>query len=348
MVLRKKEQVKATTKLSRTQLIQKKIERLFKTKNPDRIQLPRERSVKVGKKQVGFKLIGKIVLIVVIALVVFLTVLGIGIYRYGWENSTTKWVSRIIPYPAALVNYHLITVYKYRKSVASTEHYYSKLQGVNFDTESGKEQITLIKQEVLDQMIEDEIVKIKAKKFDISVDEKEVNTEYSKIVEQSGGETKVKEILNDYYQWSVKEFKIRLKMYLLGKKLQDKVTTDDSINETQKAKATDILNRLKQGEKFTKVAKKYSEDKTNSAAGGYLGFFKKGQKDDSALDEAVFSLKKKQISEVIKIKTGYAIFQVTKIKGAKRAVYYVLVKFKDFNEWLQEQKDAMKIYKYAK
>ena len=333
---------------SRPRLLQSKIEKLFKVKNPGRIQLPREKSLKVGKKQLGLKMVIRIALVILAALIIFLAVLGVGIYRYNWENSTTKWVSKIIPYPAALVDYHLITIYKYRNAVNSTKHYYSKLQGVSFDTEAGKEQVKQIEQEVLDQMVSDEITKIEAKKFDVSVDNKEVNSEYSKIVEQSGGETKVKEILNDYYQWSVKEFKDRLKMYLLGNKLQEKVIKDDAVNEKQKAKIDDIWAQLQKGANFSKLAKKYSEDKTNAASGGFLGLIKKGQKKDDALDAVVFSLKKKKISDVTKIKNGYAISLVTKISGAKRQVYYILIKFKDFNEWMQEQKDAMSIHKYVK
>lgn len=326
---------------------QKRIEKLFKTRDPNRIKVPQKKSVKVGKKRVGLKMLTWIVVLVLAALILFLVVLGVGIYRYDWDNQTTKWVSRVIPYPAALVDYRLVSLHDYRKELDSTKHYQGKLQGIDFNAEEGKVQLERLEKDILEQMINNEIVEKETKDFDLSVSKVEINDEYSKIVKANGGEEKVEEILKEYYQWSVKEFKDKIKLYLLTQKLQEKVASDDAINQKQKEKAEDILAQLKEGKDFKKLAGKYSEDQTNAANGGYLGLISKGQKDDSALDEAVFSLKKGKISGVVKIKGGYAIFKLDSIKGKKRAARYILIKYKDFTEWMDEQKNEAKIYRYV-
>ncbi|MFC1686505.1 peptidylprolyl isomerase [Patescibacteria group bacterium] len=341
---------KKTTKKSkgktRKKSTQKRIEKLFKTKDPGRIKVPQKKSVKVGKKRVGLKMLTWIIILVLVAIILFLAILGVGIYRYDWDNQTTNWVSRVIPYPASLVNYHLVSLHDYRKELDSTKHYQGKLQGIDFNAEEGKVQLERLEKDILEQMINNEIVEQKAKDFDLSISKVEINDEYSKIVKANGGEEKVEEILDDYYKWSVKEFKDKIKTYLLTQKLQDKVASDDVINQKQKEKAESILAQLKKGVDFEKLAKKYSEDQTNAANGGYIGLISKGQKNDSALDEAVFSLKKGKLSGVTKIKTGYAIFKLDDIKGKKRAVRYILIKYKDFTEWMDEQKNEAKIYRY--
>jgi parvulin-like peptidyl-prolyl isomerase len=81
---------------------------------------------------------------------------------------------------------------------------------------------------------------------------------------------------------------------------------------TAKQMAENILIRIKNGENFSELAREFSED-TYAKDGGDMGFVKKGDM-MSKIDEAIFSLKTFQFSQVIKTDLGYHIFKVEEIK----------------------------------
>jgi peptidyl-prolyl cis-trans isomerase SurA len=87
-------------------------------------------------------------------------------------------------------------------------------------------------------------------------------------------------------------------------------TTDKSPEETAviEHKAQDYLNRLKKGEEFSEMAKRYSEGSTAKEGGG-LGTFERGQL-SKQLEDATFSLNKGGLTDVIQTKTGYEVLKV--------------------------------------
>ena len=89
----------------------------------------------------------------------------------------------------------------------------------------------------------------------------------------------------------------------------------DAKTDTQaKQKAEKVLAELKQGASFAKLAEKYSDDPGSAKKGGELGFIDRGMM-VKPFDEAVFSLKKGQISGLVKTRFGYHIIQVEDIRG---------------------------------
>ena len=93
-------------------------------------------------------------------------------------------------------------------------------------------------------------------------------------------------------------------------------TIDDNGNELSdekkkeaKKKAEEALKKVKSGEDFAQVAKEYSEDSTASN-GGELGTFGRGQM-VSEFENAAFSMKPGEISDIIKTQYGYHIIKVT-------------------------------------
>lgn len=73
-------------------------------------------------------------------------------------------------------------------------------------------------------------------------------------------------------------------------------------------KAEDYLNRLKKGEDFAEMAKRYSEGSTAKDGGG-LGVFERGQL-SKQLEDSTFPLKKGALTDVIQTKTGFEILKV--------------------------------------
>jgi peptidyl-prolyl cis-trans isomerase SurA len=75
-----------------------------------------------------------------------------------------------------------------------------------------------------------------------------------------------------------------------------------------KAKADDIMNRLRAGGDFTQLARSFS-DGTTAAQGGDLGQYKRGQL-DKVFEEKTFALKTGEYTEPIRTKQGYVILKV--------------------------------------
>ena len=88
----------------------------------------------------------------------------------------------------------------------------------------------------------------------------------------------------------------------------DNVLNDAEIPELQK-KAENLLNRVRNGEDFGELAKRFSDDKETAKQNGFLGEYQRGAL-AKELEEAVFKLKKNQTTDVIQTKQGFLILQV--------------------------------------
>jgi peptidyl-prolyl cis-trans isomerase C len=72
--------------------------------------------------------------------------------------------------------------------------------------------------------------------------------------------------------------------------------------------ALSIIERLKKGDSFDKLAKELSIDRGSGKRGGDLGFFGRGIM-VKAFEVASFKLEKNQISEPVKTEFGYHIIK---------------------------------------
>ena len=81
----------------------------------------------------------------------------------------------------------------------------------------------------------------------------------------------------------------------------------DQIPELKK-KAETALKRVQDGESFAEIAKRLSDGST-AKQGGYLGIYKKGEL-SKQLEDAVFTMKKNQLTDVMETKQGFLILEV--------------------------------------
>src|ERR1700676_186231 len=73
-------------------------------------------------------------------------------------------------------------------------------------------------------------------------------------------------------------------------------------------KAETALKRVKDGEDFAEIAKRFSDGGT-AKQGGFLGVYKRGEL-SKELEEIVFKMKKNELTEVMDTKQGYLVLQV--------------------------------------
>jgi len=77
---------------------------------------------------------------------------------------------------------------------------------------------------------------------------------------------------------------------------------------TKQSEALAILERIKKGEKFGKLAKDLSIDSGSAKKDGNLGYFTKGMMVRS-FEEAAFKLEINEVSEPVKSEFGYHLIK---------------------------------------
>jgi peptidyl-prolyl cis-trans isomerase SurA len=110
-----------------------------------------------------------------------------------------------------------------------------------------------------------------------------------------------------YYEEHKKEFVKPEQVALRAIEISTAGKTDTELPDLKK-KADDMLRRIKDGEDFATLAKRFSDGST-AQQGGYLGVYKRGEL-SKQLEDQVFAMKKNQLTDVIETKQGYLILQV--------------------------------------
>lgn len=338
----RKKPVKSTPKVAATPP-QPKITQASDTPNVkelDDILADRQRTIK------------RIGLVAAVLVAISLVVFGVLIYQFKSDNRVVYAVARVVPYPVQRVNNRFVTYGNYLFELNSIKHYYQNQTGpdnkaaVDFNTDEGKAKLKELKRQVLDQLKVEAVTRQLIAKHDIKVSDKEVKDQIDQITKQAGGNDKVKEVLSKYYGWSFNDFRGKIEFQLARQKLQAKITEDESINQQAKARAEEVLAKVKAGEDFAELARKHSQD-SSAANGGDLGFFGKGQM-VAEFEAAAFALEVGQTSDIVKSKFGYHIIKVLEKKDDTVRAAHILIKAVDFDQYLQDEVNKAKVSVYYK
>jgi len=110
-----------------------------------------------------------------------------------------------------------------------------------------------------------------------------------------------------YYSEHQKEFIRPEQVALREIEVSTEGKKDEELPELKK-KAETALKRVKDGEDFGEIAKRFSDSST-AKQGGFLGVYKRGEL-SKALEDIVFKMKKNELTEVMDTKQGYLVLQV--------------------------------------
>ena len=116
-------------------------------------------------------------------------------------------------------------------------------------------------------------------------------------------------------------------------------TADEAAKIEARKKITEVQQKLKDGGDFAALAKEYSQG-PSSAKGGDLGYFRRGQM-VGPFEDAAFSMKTNEVSDLVETRFGYHIIKVYD-KKPEQTLAYADVKDKIAQRLKQEkiEKDA--------
>jgi len=253
-------------------------------------------------------------------------------------------VAEILDKIVAVVNEDVITLSELREiSVPYLERMKAQYS-INYDEAQAKE----TEKRILDQLIDEKLVKQEADRLKIVIEKKDIDTAIRETKEKNKlSEDQLKQALADQGM-SLEKYREQLsdqmqKMRLLDQEIKSKVqVAKKEIEEYHKehkdefdappevrlqqvllmipseastqeidrirGKAEDILQKIRSGEDFNTMVKLHSQD-SSAAAGGDMGAFKKGEL-MPVLDEAAFGLKRGEVSSVIQTPMGFHILRV--------------------------------------
>jgi parvulin-like peptidyl-prolyl isomerase len=212
-------------------------------------------------------------------------------------------------------------------------HYYQTQEKVDFNGESGKQQLTDFRKRALDTVVNYAYIKELAQQHNISVGDQEVNDVIALLRDQNrlGSNDQVfADVLKEYWGWSVPDFKRELKQQILAQKVVAALDTD-----TQ-GRAKTALARVKAGEDFATLAQQLSDDKGTAANGGQYGFdIDKSTRDlpPQVIDE-LFKLQVGQTSGLISTSTGLEILKLDSVNGTKVRASHIVLNFKSIDQYL--------------
>lgn len=294
-----------------------------------------------------FSPLGLRILIYLFVLVgVIQIVFAVSIYGFKSDDKVTRWVAKVVPFPAEVVNYDVVTYEDYFSEKDYIHHFYQSTGQESVDIKS-------IDAEILNQLVENKIIAYQASANGVHVSNQEIQDSLDSIIQQNGGKDQVEKVLNDLYGLSFDQFRALVKSQMLrdavNQKLIMKVTAShilvrvaedapaDKVEEAR-VKIAGIKTEIDNGLDFAEAAKKYSEDTGSAENGGLLEPFSSGEM-VAEFSQAAFSAEIGKVTDPVRTSFGWHLIKVESRTGKIQ---------KSFTDWLTEKKDKSLILNFVR
>lgn len=198
---------------------------------------------------------------------------------------------------------------------------------------------------VLDSLIEQTLIEQSAVDLNVTITETQIDAELAASKELVADTAAWEKWLSDNL-YTEEEFRDSLRASLIANSMLSQVSANLPQNVLQvharhilvasEAEATDLLNRLQNGEDFAALAASHSKDITTRERGGDLGWFMDGELLEPALSQVAFAIEPGQIAGPIATRLGYHVLEVLErgelpLSEEKRPLLVQLT----FEKWLQ-------------
>lgn len=281
----------------------------------------------------------------IVGVVAFFAYSLLSLYRFNSTSTFIYRVSQVIPFPVGKAGSDFVSYENYLFELRHYIHYYQTQQKVDFNSESGRQQLEAFRKRAINEVIDNAYVKQLAAQHHITVSNQEVNDQVALIQTQNrlGDNQKVfEDVLNEFWGWSVDDFKRELKQQMLAQKVVD---TLDTATHTQ---ANDVLAKVNAGQDFAALATQYSEDKNTAPGGGAYGLsISRTNRDIPAqVVNELFTLKQGQTSGVINTGTTLEIVKVDEVSGDTVKASHISFAFNDISTYIKPLRDKEKPSQY--
>lgn len=254
--------------------------------------------------------------IFIAAVIGFFGFCSLELYKFQSTSSFIYGVTRVLPFPIAVINNRYFVSYNsYLFELRRYMHYYQTQQHTDFSTAAGKQQLAVLKQRSMDETVQYAYVQRLADTNHLSVSSSDVDSAVALVRSQNrlGSSDQVfANVLNEFWGWSVDDFRRELGQELLAQKVVDKLDVGTH------NRANQALAQLQHGAAFADVAKSMSDDATTRGNGGDYGITISKSNTDIApqVVAALFQLQQGKYSDIIN--TGYSleIVEVTSVQGS--------------------------------
>ncbi len=284
------------------------------------------------------------ILFLAAALVIFVVLLSSVVYGVSPTSPVVRTATKIIPYPAVVVNWQPILISTVMEQYDGMMKYYSG-SAQSFGMTAPSEEQAL--EQVVDTLIRKAIVYQLAEEYEAELDEDSVNELMNQAVADAGTSEDLVTMLESSFGWSMEEFRLYvIEPLALSGALEDILLEDEEYQADKQAAADSALARIHAGEDFTTVASDASDDES-AADGGHIGFFAQDELPEE-WGTAIFALDEGGISEVVETRYAYGVFLVNKfeeVEGVLEANIYVIgIKKNSIEDLVQSTTEEAEIW----
>lgn len=285
------------------------------------------------------------VLIVVLSVAAFFGIFTWSLYVGQNTSQFTQRLTEVLPYPVASVDNQQVRFSDYLLELRSALHYLSTKESVNFSSDDGKRQLEYQKRLALNKATENTYVSEIAKQQNISVKSDEVDAFVKQEINnnQLGVSQQVfQQVIRDYYDWSLDEYKVSVKHQLLRKKVVAQIDVDG------RKKIDAALTDLESGKDFGAGVKAVSEDPQAAVNGGDSGMVSVNTDDPNGLVATAKKMQPGQFSTVVEGVDGFYIVKLLSMKDNTIDFAKIFVAYKTFDKKLASLKSSGKVQEYIK
>ena len=303
----------------------------------------------LGKKNLSLLIAGWIVAVLIILLAVF----AVGIYRLKWQGPVVQKVEAVVPYPAAMINWRILSVSEFNGRFEAYKKAIIYNQAFDFEDPTNAAIVLQQRAALLDRMIDLKLEAILADRMDLKVTDADIETEMQNLYAQTGNTSEdIDQLLSTVYGWTKQEFIDQVVVpQILESKLQKGLVADKQENADAYALAQNLKDQLAAGGDFAALASENSADTSTKDQGGDLGWATRGMFVPE-FEQAVFSMEPDQISDIIPSQYGLHIIEVLEVgkdENGEPKVHarHILIPTKDFAQWLSDEKSRATIWKFS-
>ncbi|HSW65899.1 MAG TPA: peptidylprolyl isomerase [Bacillota bacterium] len=285
--------------------------------------------------------------IFIILALTFFTYCTLALYRFNSTSTFIYRVTQVIPFPVAKAGSMYVSYEDYLFELRHYMHYYQTQQKVDFDSDSGRQQLAAFRKVALQTVVNNAYIKQLAARHHVSVTNQQITSEIELLRSQNrlGSNNAVfEDVLKEFWGWSIEDFKRELKSQMVAQKVVSELDTGTH------SRAEAVLAQLRSGGDFATIAKQSSEDLTTKGSGGDYGFaIDKTNRDLSPqVVDQLFKLQLGQVSDIVETPLGLEILKVNEHNGDIVRASHIYFAFKPIATYTDPLKAQHKPHNFIK